>query len=126
NESRFRHGRGKSRVQSRLGIPRPLPKRLEALDFGLGTVGFGLWTALLSFATSQGCLKGGGRNESVSRQLPALAPLRTMLDDPIRQRPFESDVATGLFRLDPLMFENLLALGLKFAVQIGVFQQIAW
>ena len=40
-----------------------------------------------------------------------------MPDDPIRQRLLEADVATGLFRLNPLVAENLLAFRLKLAVE---------
>ena len=48
-----------------------------------------------------------------------------MFDYPIRQGPFEPDIVTGFFRLDPLVPENFLALGLKFAEKRGVLQQIA-
>ena len=48
-----------------------------------------------------------------------------MLDDPIRQRLLEADVAAGLFRFNPLVSEDFLALGLKFAIKRGVLQQIA-
>ena len=47
-----------------------------------------------------------------------------MIDDPIRQRPLEADVMPGLFRLNPFVPEDFLALGLKFAVERGVLQQI--
>ena len=47
-----------------------------------------------------------------------------MLDDPIRQRLFKANIMPGPFRLKPLMLENLLALGLKLAVERGVLQQI--
>ncbi len=40
-----------------------------------------------------------------------------MLDDPIRQRLLEADVASGLFGLDPLVPEDFLALGLKLTIQ---------
>jgi len=47
-----------------------------------------------------------------------------MLDDPVRQRLLEADVASGLFRLNPLVPENFLPLGLKLTVKRGVFKQI--
>ena len=47
-----------------------------------------------------------------------------MIDDPIRQRPLEADVMPGLLRLDPFVPEDFLALGLKFAVERRVLQQI--
>ena len=61
-------------------------------------------------------VRGGG----VTR----FAPTGAMLADPIRQRLFKADVASGLFRLDPFVTENFLALGLEFAVERGVLQQI--
>jgi len=61
----------------------------------------------------------------VARQLSALAPFGAMLDNPIGKRPLESNIATGLFGLDPLVFQNLLPLGLKFPVQRGILQQFA-
>ena len=48
-----------------------------------------------------------------------------MLDDPVRQRALKADVMSGFFRLDPLVFQNLLALGLELAVERRVFQQVA-
>lgn len=59
------------------------------------------------------------------RRLTGFAPFGTVLDDPIGQRPFKADVMPGFFRLDPLVFENLLALGLKLAIERGVLQQVA-
>ena len=47
-----------------------------------------------------------------------------MLDDPIRQSPFEPDVMSGLFRLNPLVHKNFLALGLELAIKRGILQQI--
>ena len=57
--------------------------------------------------------------------LARFAPCRTMLDDPIRQRLLEADVASGFFRFDPFVPENFLALRLKFAVKRRILQQIA-
>jgi len=78
---------------------------------------------IFSFATSQGGVKGtnylirGGG-------LAVFAPRGAVLDDPIRQRLLEADVAPGLFRLDPLVPEDFLALRLKLAVERRVLQQI--
>ena len=47
-----------------------------------------------------------------------------MFDDPIRERALKADVATGFFRLNPFMPENLLALRLKFPVKRGILQQV--
>src|SRR5438132_981964 len=57
-------------------------------------------------------------------RLPGFAPLGTMFDNPIRQRPFKPDVVAGLLRLDPFVLQNLLALGLELAVKAGVFHQV--
>ena len=45
-----------------------------------------------------------------------------MFDDPIRQRLLETDVVPDLFGLNPLVPEDLLALGLKLAVKRRVLQ----
>jgi len=47
-----------------------------------------------------------------------------MLNDPISQCPLKSNVATSLFRFDPLVLQNLLALCLKFPVERRVLQQV--
>ena len=47
-----------------------------------------------------------------------------MFDDPIRERLLEADVVPGLFGFDPLVFQNLLALCLKFPIERRVLQQI--
>ena len=82
-----------------------------------------------SFATSPDRLKGPRRGSValVVRwllRLPFLAPLGAVLDDPICQRPFKSDAITHFLGLNPLVLQNLLALGLKLAVEIGVFYQV--
>ena len=59
---------------------------------------------IFSFATSQGGLKGTKFVSSIrGGGLAVFAPGRAVLDDPVRQRLLESNVATGLFRLDPLV-----------------------
>src|SRR5262249_48038934 len=57
-------------------------------------------------------------------RLPFLTPLGAVLDDPICQRPFKSDVVTHFLGLDPFVLENFLTLRLKLAVEIGVFYQV--
>ena len=57
-------------------------------------------------------------------RLPGLAPLGTILDNPVSQCPLEPNIITGLFRLDPFVFQNLFALGLKLAVERGIFYKI--
>src|SRR5207302_9315966 len=86
---------------------------------------------MLSFATSPDRIKGMCCVSllialSVLRllRLPGFAPLGTMVDNPIRQRPFKPDVVAGLLRLDPFVLQNLLTLGLELAVKAGVFHQV--
>ncbi len=47
-----------------------------------------------------------------------------MLDYPIGQGMLKSDVVTRLFRLDPFVLQNLIALGLEFAIERRVLNQI--
>ena len=47
-----------------------------------------------------------------------------VVDDPVGQRLLEADVVADLFRLDPLVPENFLALRLEFAVEGRVLQLI--
>ena len=56
--------------------------------------------------------------------LAAPPPLGSMLDDPISERPLESDVIAGLLGFDPLVLQYLFAFGLKFAVKRRVSDQI--
>ena len=79
-----------------------------------------------SLAASQGRLKGAiqSRKSVLIGCLPGLAPFGAVFDDPIRKRPFEADIVSGFFRLDPLVLENLFALSLKLAVKRGILQHI--
>jgi hypothetical protein len=79
---------------------------------------------IFSFATSQGGVKGTKFSSIRGGSLAVFAPSRAVLDDPIRQRLLESDVAPGFLRLDPLVPEDFLALRLKLAVERRVLQQI--
>ncbi len=54
---------------------------------------------------------------ALSGGLTGFPPFGTVLHDPICERTFKPDVMPGLFRLDPLMFEDLLALSLKLTVK---------
>ena len=45
------------------------------------------------------------------------APAGAMIDDPIRKGAFKTDIMTGFFRLDPLVTEDFLTLGLKFLIE---------
>src|SRR5690349_599117 len=57
-------------------------------------------------------------------RLAALAPFRTVFNDPIGQCPLKSDIPPGFLRLDPLVFEDLLAFGLELPVKRRVLQQL--
>src|SRR5208282_806791 len=106
--------------------------RLRISDFGLLS-GFGLRRSDFKLghsplATSPGSLKGavvGSMAFLACRVLPALAPFRAVLDDPICQGTLKSNVAAGLFGLNPLVLQDLLAFRLKFPVEGRVLQQIA-
>lgn len=67
-------------------------------------------------------MRSGSGNGLTIGDLPTLAPLRTMLDDPIGQSSLEADVAPGFLRFDPLVLEDLLALGLEFPVQRRILE----
>ena len=66
-----------------------------------------------SFAASQDRVKG----DLPVLLLSGLSPLRPVLDNPIRQSPLEADVVAGFFGFDPLVAEDLFALGLKLPVK---------
>src|SRR5437016_6274184 len=91
------------------------------------TLDFGLWTldCIICPWQPRGAALKERPGNSVACQLPALAPLRAVLDDPVRQRALKADVATSLFRLDPFMFQNLFAFCLELPIKGGVLQQIA-
>ena len=82
---------------------------------------------MLSLGTSRGDLKGAITELGALRTtgyLPAFAPLRAMLDNPIGQSPLKTNVAPGLLRFDPFVFEDLFALGLEFPIERRVFEQV--
>jgi hypothetical protein len=60
----------------------------------------------------------------VVRRLAAFPPFAAMLDNPIRQGVFETDVVTDLFGFDPFVAQNFFALRLEFAVERGFFNEI--
>jgi hypothetical protein len=75
-------------------------------------------------AASQGRLKGAEKLISSSCVLPGFSPLASVFHDPIRECLLEADVVSGFLRLNPLVFQNLLALCLKFSIERRVLQQI--
>ena len=56
--------------------------------------------------------------------LAGAPPFGPMVYDPIRKRPLKPDVIAGLFGLDPLVFEDFFAFGLKLAVEGGIADEI--
>jgi hypothetical protein len=55
--------------------------------------------------------------------LPALPPSRPMFHDPIEESSFKADVIPSLFALNPLMAQNLLALGQELLIKHRIFYQ---
>jgi hypothetical protein len=77
---------------------------------------------MISFATSRGGVKGTVFTVLIGAAgLAVFAPAGSVLDDPIRQGLFETDVPSGLFRFNPFVPENFFALGLKLPIQRRVF-----
>ena len=60
----------------------------------------------------------------IIRQLSRFPPTGAVFDNPISQRSFKSDVVSFFFGLDPFVAQNFFALGLKLAIERGVFDQI--
>ena len=54
--------------------------------------------------------------------LPGAAPLAPVFDNPVGQSCLEADVMSGLFRLKPLVLEDLVTLCLELPIQRGVLQ----
>jgi hypothetical protein len=81
---------------------------------------------ILPLAASQGGLKGATFVfvKLTSSCLPSLAPFRTVLDDPVGQRPFKADITAGLFGFNPLVLEDFLPFRLEFPIKRGILQQI--
>ena len=84
-----------------------------------------LFDFIISFATSPGGVKGKVLVGLIrGSNLAIFAPGRAVFDYPIRQRLLKANIPSGFFRFNPFMSEDFLALGLEFAIERGVFQQI--
>jgi hypothetical protein len=57
--------------------------------------------------------------------LPVSAPLGAVVDNPIGQSAFETNIESRFFRFDPFVFQNLTTLGLKFTIQSRVSDEVA-
>src|SRR4051794_20083393 len=57
------------------------------------------------------------RSGWVGMRLAAFTPLGTVLDDPVRQCLFETDVIARFLRLNPLVLQDFLALGLELTIE---------
>jgi hypothetical protein len=84
---------------------------------------------LLPLAASQDCLKGlvnAGSTSAVSflSLLSGATPLAAVLDNPVGQSGFKTDVTASLFRLKPLVLEDFITFRLELPIQRGVPQQI--
>ena len=51
-------------------------------------------------------------------------PSGAVIDDPVGQGPFEADVMAGLFRLNPLVFKDLVPLCLELFIKGRVAEKI--
>ena len=81
-----------------------------------------------SFATSRDRFKGTkklGGGLFGARLLPSsLSPVGAVLHDPIKQCFFEADVFAGFFALNPLVFQNLGALGKELLVENRILDEL--
>ena len=49
-----------------------------------------------------------------------------MLANPIKQRPFETNVLPEPLRLQPLISQNLIALSEKLLIETRMFHKLVW
>ena len=56
--------------------------------------------------------------------LPPLTPCRPILHDPVQECTLEADVVTGFFAFDPLVTQDLLALGQELLIEHRIFHQL--
>ena len=75
---------------------------------------------MVPLAASLDRLKRKRANWLMADSLPAFAPLGPMLDNPVRQCPLKADVLARLFRFNPLVLKDFLALCLELAVKGGI------
>src|SRR5439155_4173891 len=82
----------------------------------------------VSLATSLDRLKGtkklGGGLFRARLLSSSLSPVGAMFHNPIQQSSFKADVFTGFFALDPLVLQNLRALGKKLLVERRFFHEL--
>jgi len=57
--------------------------------------------------------------------LACLPPLGAVLNDPVRQRAFKTDIVTSLFRFNPFVAQNLLSFGLELTIQRRILEKIS-
>src|SRR6266567_2638902 len=89
---------------------------------------FVLFVSCVSLATSQDRIKGakksGGGLFGARLLSSSLSPVGAMFHYPIEQSLFKADVFTGFFALDPLVFQNLGALGKELLVKNRIFNEL--
>jgi hypothetical protein len=56
--------------------------------------------------------------------LSALPPCGSMFDDPVEERPLETDIIPGFLAFNPFMAQNLLALSQELLVEHRIFHQL--
>src|SRR5438874_3004452 len=89
---------------------------------------FGLLVSCVSLVTSRDRVKGIKKSRGGlfgARLLPSsLSPVGAMFHDPIEQSLFKADVLAGFFALDPLVFQNLGALGKELLVKDRILHEL--
>ncbi len=55
---------------------------------------------------------------------PFFSPMGAMLHDPIEQGLFKTNIFAGFFALNPLVLQNLCALGEEFLVENGILNEL--
>src|SRR5437763_15583227 len=90
---------------------------------------FVLFVSLVSLATSQDRIKGTKKLEGGlfgARLLSSsLSPVGAMFHDPIKQCSLKADVFAGFFAFNPLMLQNLRALGEELLVERRILDELS-
>src|SRR5881227_3916398 len=90
---------------------------------------FVLFVSLVSLATSQDRIKGtkklGGGLFGARLLSSSLSPVGAMFHDPIEQSSLKADVFAGFFAFNPLMLQNLSALGEELLVECRILDELS-
>src|ERR1041385_1655912 len=89
---------------------------------------FVLVLSCISLATSRDRIKGtkklGGGLFGARLLSSSVSPVGAMFHDPIQQGLFKADISSGLFALDPLMFQDLGTLCEKLLVEYRILDEL--